>query len=1469
MGSKPSSQSNTSSTYSPPPAVLQNYQQVTQQAQNVAATPYQAYSGQLVAPINGQQSTGINAINSASGIQNGYNAGATGLAAASAANINPQQFSGQALQQYENPYQSQVVNATEAELQQQNQQQAAALQSQSIASGAFGGDRAGVAQAALAGQQDIANNATIAGLNTSNFQNAESEFNTQQATNLSAQQNTAARQLAASQQLGTLGNTAQTEALNEANAQTNAGTLQQTTQQAQDTANYNQFLQQQAYPFQTTGWLANIVEGIGSQSGGTTTGQSTTDTSTGSSILGGLIGLGGLFAPKADGGRVKGLAIPYEAASRIARSSGGLVGFGVPHKATGGGLIPYGMGATPYAAGLVPGALGGGSIVPTPSLAVGRTMPSGGGMGVAQAQTPQQEGQQIAGIAKGIQGLGSAFENSSLGDSFNDAMQDMGDGYARGGLVSARRGYAKGGLISGGLLGGRAFGGGALGFFADGGAVRRRYDDGGIVQYDPSQGLGNGDLTPEALAQYGTQGAATPSASPAYVQPSEIASPSWATAAADIPTPEAAMAAAYANQMPAPQQSGYSPTQQLAAAMGAPMPASGNAPAPDAPAGLVPSSSDVTSPQGLAVLRTAMGGADRAPANPNSAYGDIDAYGNAAPLPTARPAGLGLVSADAATQPSGLVPASAAPRGLAPQSPVSAGGMWTAPAYSGPAPQGPAPDPADYPTTPEGQAAFIRDYAPYAGGRGMDPNFGLSVAHAEGLNGAARGPNLASTVDIDAQTGRPFSFGAFQLNVRNGLGNLARASGIDPADPAQQNIANKFAMDYMAAHGLEPWRGDRAVLAYQGGRGLASAPAAQAIDAAAPQATGLVPTASAYDTAPSGRGGLALSPPVGLGAATANSNAPSSPSGALGANPITQGLAALFPGLHVSDSERQGIIAAGLGMMAGTSRNPWVNIGQGGLQGLAAYNQARNLESEIGLRQQQAQHLGLENKYYPRLTEADLAQTNANTGLLAAKGRQAQGEAEIVQSRVDLLHQGLQEFKREQDQKAKAVSDAADSSAGAPPVSPSVSPLAGRNAPASSAPVPRPAGGQPGAAPTSAPTPDPAYANSEDPNTLRRLALIYDRAGIGGGDGLRQTAQDIETLKKPIHLSDGTMGYYPPSVAAQTDLEARKKYAGAEAVDPLTGAKYFPAPGSVGASAAPAPGTMATGAPPSRFAIDPTTARVSTAVPAAPPGGGYIQPNLPPGARLTELPETTKKQMEMDGEFQKDQVSTMRATPTVIARTQAIAQAFKTFQSGTLTDKQHDAAALATALGFPSIAQGIMRGSISGPEWVDKEGVQSVLDTLKSATPRFAQSEFNAVASHGTPNTTNQPEANHEMVSEMLALGERNNAFMKDWETAKQQGWASPSAFYEAWDAANPLNGFIRSAQRQVGNFAGMDLPPAKDWAAGTVYVAPKTMPPNTAAALARYGVRPGTMFRYNGPGTPRPIAPVAKSEYFSAQLGQ
>ncbi len=74
-----------------------------------------------------------------------------------------------------------------------------------------------------------------------------------------------------SQQMAGLGAGAQGAALQGAQAQLAAGQMQQQTQQAGLQALYNQFLQQQSYPFQVSQFLANIAMGTGALSGNTTT----------------------------------------------------------------------------------------------------------------------------------------------------------------------------------------------------------------------------------------------------------------------------------------------------------------------------------------------------------------------------------------------------------------------------------------------------------------------------------------------------------------------------------------------------------------------------------------------------------------------------------------------------------------------------------------------------------------------------------------------------------------------------------------------------------------------------------------------------------------------------------------------------------------------------------------------------------------------------------------------------------------------------------------------------------------------------------------------------------------------------------------------------------------------------------------------------------------------------------------------
>lgn len=257
---KGSQTTSTNSTSSPDPQAYQAYSQLLQRAQGVASTPYQAYTGELTAPINAQQQAGIANINANANYAQPYIQQATGLATNAANPLTAAQIA-----QYQNPYTQSVVNATQAQFNNQNQQAQQGLTSNAIAQGALGGNRTGVAAANLANQQQLAQAPTIAGLYNQSYQQglqtAQNQF----------QQNP----LTAANAIANYGISGQGAALSGAGAQLGAGTLQQQTEQQRLNALYQQYQQAQAYPYQQTQWLAGIDTGVGSNMGGTSSGSST------------------------------------------------------------------------------------------------------------------------------------------------------------------------------------------------------------------------------------------------------------------------------------------------------------------------------------------------------------------------------------------------------------------------------------------------------------------------------------------------------------------------------------------------------------------------------------------------------------------------------------------------------------------------------------------------------------------------------------------------------------------------------------------------------------------------------------------------------------------------------------------------------------------------------------------------------------------------------------------------------------------------------------------------------------------------------------------------------------------------------------------------------------------------------------------------------------------------------------------
>ena len=132
-----------------------------------------------------------------------YQQFATELGLAAARPVTPGPLTGFQIGQYMSPYMSTVVGQTQALLNQQAQQAQAEQTGAAIRAGAFGGDRARIAAANLAQQQQLAQGKVLGDLLQSGYGQALATAQQQQQINLAAEQaNRAAQQAAAGQLLG-------------------------------------------------------------------------------------------------------------------------------------------------------------------------------------------------------------------------------------------------------------------------------------------------------------------------------------------------------------------------------------------------------------------------------------------------------------------------------------------------------------------------------------------------------------------------------------------------------------------------------------------------------------------------------------------------------------------------------------------------------------------------------------------------------------------------------------------------------------------------------------------------------------------------------------------------------------------------------------------------------------------------------------------------------------------------------------------------------------------------------------------------------------------------------------------------------------------------------------------------------------------------------------------------------------------
>jgi hypothetical protein len=271
-----------SSRITPDPAIREAMMDILKRAAVQSKEPYPQYTPEkaaeymnyvpgLVSAMNPNQVGAGQAIAGLRGYTDPFIGNAAGLTMAGARPIQLQQFSPRAVNQYMSPYMSNVVDAAVANINMTNAQQQQQVLGNALSKGAYGGDRAGIAQAELARQQNLANNATIANLLNQGYGQALNEFNTQQQIDANAQLQSNQLAQAAAGTLGNLGLRGQEAAMQQAQAQYQYGMAQQQMQQAALSTAYQQYLQQQAFPYQQLSYYAGLVSGAAPGMGSTTT----------------------------------------------------------------------------------------------------------------------------------------------------------------------------------------------------------------------------------------------------------------------------------------------------------------------------------------------------------------------------------------------------------------------------------------------------------------------------------------------------------------------------------------------------------------------------------------------------------------------------------------------------------------------------------------------------------------------------------------------------------------------------------------------------------------------------------------------------------------------------------------------------------------------------------------------------------------------------------------------------------------------------------------------------------------------------------------------------------------------------------------------------------------------------------------------------------------------------------------------
>ena len=251
---------------------------------DINQNPYKPYEANRIAGFSPlQQQAQQRAANMQTSGATGFGtqlAGAAGLGALGArydpTQFQADQFGGDAAQQYMSPYMQNVVDIQQREAQRQADIQGTQRGAQAVKSGAFGGSRQAIMDAEAARNLSMQKGDIQAQGLQSAYQQAQNQFNADQARRMQAQQLAEQSKqygagygmqglqtaLQGAGQLGTLGGQEFAQGMDINKLQNAYGGQQQALQQQGLTQAYQDFQNQQNYPYKQLGFMSDMIRGL-------------------------------------------------------------------------------------------------------------------------------------------------------------------------------------------------------------------------------------------------------------------------------------------------------------------------------------------------------------------------------------------------------------------------------------------------------------------------------------------------------------------------------------------------------------------------------------------------------------------------------------------------------------------------------------------------------------------------------------------------------------------------------------------------------------------------------------------------------------------------------------------------------------------------------------------------------------------------------------------------------------------------------------------------------------------------------------------------------------------------------------------------------------------------------------------------------------------------------------------------------